>query len=60
MQRSEEENKCVRPPSSYGSLHSDVEEEGNEEESAEPCPPQFPVLLPVLTEYEGTGYCVLC
>lgn len=56
------EKECVRPSSSYGSIKTDsdvLEEEGNERETAEPRPPQLPVVLPVLTVHEGTGYCIL-
>lgn len=58
-QGKEEEKKCMRPASSYGSMRSDSdimeEEEGLEEETAESCPS---LLLPEPTAHEGTGYCV--
>ncbi|XP_068442028.1 NACHT, LRR and PYD domains-containing protein 6 [Clinocottus analis] len=51
----EEEKKRERPPSSYGSMKSDLMEEQIEEELDQVFQLPFPAVLPESTTHQGTG-----
>lgn len=53
----EEKKKWMRPPSSYGSMKSESENEIDEEEDQNK--EDIAVVLPGSTAQDGMGYCVL-